>query len=76
MIQAEVKEFRKQTSGYMLAAFGLIAGLAWNDAVKSLIEYLFPLSESNLWLKFLYAIFITILVFIMGRYVFRVESEK
>lgn len=39
---------RERTLAYIAAAFGLIAGLAWNDAVKALIEYLFPLSTNTL----------------------------
>ncbi len=48
-------EVRAQVVGYVIAALGVIAGLAWNDAVKSLIEHFFPLSQSTLWAKFIYA---------------------
>ena len=29
---------RERTMGYIVGALGLVAGLAWNDAIKSLIE--------------------------------------
>ena len=35
------KEIHEHTLGYIVAALGLVAGLAWNEAVKSLIEYFF-----------------------------------
>jgi C4-dicarboxylate transporter len=62
----EIKtEIKQRIVGYIVAAFSLVAGLAWNEAVKSLIEYIFPLSSSTLLLKFVYAIFITlVLVFV------------
>ena len=52
----------KQGLGYIIAAFGLIAGLAWNDAVKSLIEFFLPISNNTIFAKFLYAIIITLIV--------------
>ncbi len=56
------KEVKEQTFGLILAAFGLIAGLAWNDAVKSLIEYFFPLNSATLVAKFTYAFLLTMLL--------------
>jgi hypothetical protein len=32
---------REQTVNYILAAFGFVAGLAWNEAIKSLIDVRF-----------------------------------
>ncbi|OIP77465.1 MAG: hypothetical protein AUK17_03865 [Parcubacteria group bacterium CG2_30_44_18] len=56
------KQIKRQTLGYIAAAFGLVAGLAWNDAIKSLIEYLFPLAQNTLFAKFGYAALITVVV--------------
>lgn len=56
------KEFSKKISGYIIGAFGLVAGLAWNDAIRSLIEFLFPLKRETMLVKFIYALVITILV--------------
>ncbi|MBI5038070.1 MAG: hypothetical protein HZC01_05210 [Candidatus Kerfeldbacteria bacterium] len=53
---------REKTAGYIVAALGLVAGLAWNDAVRALIDALFPLSTNALWMKFVYAIVVTLLV--------------
>ena len=43
------------------AAFGLVAALAWNDAIKKLFEVIFGKS-SNVAIMFLYAIIITVVV--------------
>lgn len=57
------KEVKTKVVGYLVAAFGLVAGLAWNDAVKSLIEFLFPPAEGNtIIVKFIYAFIVTIIV--------------
>ncbi len=55
-------EIRERTLGYMLAAFGLVAGLAWNDAIQTLIAYLYPGPENTLSAKFLYALIISVVV--------------
>ena len=64
-------EIRERTLGYMFAAFGLVAGLAWNDAIQSLIGYLFPLPENTLPAKFLYAIIISFVVVMISVYISR-----
>ncbi len=68
--------FREQTIGYIMAAFGLVAGLAWNDAVKSLIEFLFPLEKSNVTAKFTYAIIMTVILVLITVYLRRIFQEK
>lgn len=75
------KEVRSRVAGYIAAAFGLVAGLAWNDAIKSFIEYFFPLKENSLWAKFGYAAFITIVLVVISIYIVKVlkggeEEEK
>lgn len=66
------QEVRERTVGYITAALGLVAGLAWNEAVKALIEYLFPLSQNTLLAKFLYAGIITVIVVVLSVYLSRV----
>lgn len=56
------KEFRTRTIGFIATALGLVVGLAWNDAVKTLIETLFPLEEGTIIAKFLYAVGLTVVV--------------
>jgi hypothetical protein len=55
-------EIRIKAVGYIIGAFGLVAALAWNDAIKSLINHLFPLDKDSVPAKFIYAIIITIIV--------------
>ncbi|MSU55880.1 MAG: hypothetical protein EXS51_01020 [Candidatus Taylorbacteria bacterium] len=65
------KEVRERTLGFITAGLGLVAGLAWNDAIKALIEYLFPLDKNGLLAKFLYAIIITLVVVLLSVYLVR-----
>ena len=68
-------QLRKQTVGYVTAALSLVAGLAWNDAVRSLIDIFFPLNTSGVFIKFSYAVFITIVVVILSTSLLR-SAEK
>ncbi len=57
------QEFRERLSSYMVAALSLVAGLAWNDAVKTAIETFLPGQNSNtIQAKFLYAVVVTIVI--------------
>lgn len=70
-------EVQNRIAGYMAGAFGLIAGLAWNDAVKSLIEYFFPQTGNGLLAKFIYALLITLVVVIVTVYLVKfLEGKK
>ncbi len=77
MVGNELKnQVKDQTTGYIAAAFGLVAGLAWNDAIKSLIEELFPFAKSGILAKFIYAALITIVVVVLSRYLLRSSAKQ
>ncbi|HLD20086.1 MAG TPA: DUF5654 family protein [Patescibacteria group bacterium] len=52
-------ELHKQTLGYIVAGLGVVAGLAWNDAIVALIEEIFPLDRGTVVAKIMYALIIT-----------------
>ncbi|PIQ79920.1 MAG: hypothetical protein COV79_02840 [Parcubacteria group bacterium CG11_big_fil_rev_8_21_14_0_20_41_14] len=68
--------FRNKLLSYITAAFGLVAGLAWNDAIKSLIEYFFPLEKNTILLKFIYAILITLVFVFVTLYLLKIFEKK
>ena len=53
---------REKTLTYVTAGLGLVAGLAWNDAIRGLIEYLFPLTENTVIAKLVYAVLVTAVI--------------
>lgn len=65
------REVRKQSFGYVVGALSLVAGLAWNDAIKAIIDYIFPLDRSGLWVKFIYAGVLTFVVILFTVYLGR-----
>ena len=65
------RDLRKITAGYIIAAFGFVAGLAWRDLSIALVEYLFPMSKDTILAKFIYAIMISIALAFASIYVLR-----
>lgn len=74
-IKSEVSE---KIAGYITAGFGLVVGLAWNDAIRSLIEFWFPIDKNTIWAKLIYAFILTIILVIVTMYLVRLfkKSEK
>jgi len=69
-------ELRKKSFGYITTAFGLVAGLAWNEAIKAFIERFFPMSTGGMIAKFVYAVFITILLVFISVYILKTDEKK
>ena len=67
---------RERTISYILAAFGLVVGLAWNDAIKSLIEYVFPLQQNSLLAKFFYALMLTVVLVLISVYFAKIFQRE
>lgn len=70
------KEVRERTFTYLVAAFSLVASLAWNEAVKSLIDYFLPAGANTLLAKFIYAVFITVLVVVLTIYLEKILKRE
>jgi Mg2+/citrate symporter len=51
-------------SALITAAFGLVAALAWNDAIQAAVATVFK-DNGALWGKLIYAILVTVLAVIM-----------
>ncbi|MBI4053985.1 MAG: hypothetical protein HY397_01490 [Candidatus Doudnabacteria bacterium] len=68
-------EVRKRAAGYLVGAFGLVAGLAWNDAIQSFIAQLFPIQKNSVLAKFIYAALLTLAVVLLTRYVISVLEK-
>ena len=64
-IKETKKEVREKMLTLILAGFGLVAALAWNDAIQNLFKVLFPKSEGVIG-KIIYAIIVTIVVVLIS----------
>jgi formate/nitrite transporter FocA (FNT family) len=71
------KELKAKTITLILGGFGLVAALAWNEAIKTLFETLFP-KKSELVGKFIYAAIVTIIVVLVSLQLGKIpkSSEK
>ena len=65
------REVRERITGYIAGALSLVAGLAWNDAVKGIIEYALPLEKNSIPAKVLYAIVISFVAIVLTIYLVR-----
>ncbi len=72
------KEVRERTLGYLLAGFGVVAGIAWNDAIRFLIDTLFPVTRNTILVKFIYAGLMTVVIVLVSVYLTRIfrKSEE
>jgi large-conductance mechanosensitive channel len=71
------REIRDRTAGYIVTALGLVAGLAWNNAIQGFIEYFFPANKSgSVWAKFIYAVILTLVVVFVSFYVVKLLRGK
>jgi hypothetical protein len=66
------QEVRERTIGYVTAALGMVAGLAWNEAIKEFIGVFFPMGSNSILAKFIYAAFITGVVVVLTIYLTKV----
>ena len=73
------REIREKTFAYIVTGFSVVAGLAWNDAIKTFIEAYFPNPGNSIKAKFLYAALITLIVVVVSLYLsklFRLEKQE
>lgn len=68
-------EMLDKMSALVTAAFGLVAALAWNDAIQSLFAMLFPGERSALVPKAGYAVLVTIVAVILVIWVGRAAGK-
>jgi len=74
-IEKVKREFKEKTVTLILGGFGLVAALAWNEAIKTLFETIFP-KKSELIGKFIYAITVTIMVVLVSLRLRKISEKK
>lgn len=69
------KVVREKIVEFMSAAFALVAALAWNEAIKALIDTFIP-ETNGVMAKLIYAVLITVLVALVLYFLERSKSEE
>ncbi|MBI2594706.1 MAG: hypothetical protein HYW38_00360 [Candidatus Colwellbacteria bacterium] len=70
------REIRRKTMTYIAAALGLVTGLAWNEAIKSILTYFFPLDQNTVIAKVIYALLMTIILVFVTAYILKGAKEE
>ena len=58
------------------SGFGVVVALAWNEAIKSVIEYLFPLDQNTMAAKIIYAAVMTMILVFATAYILKEPNEE
>ncbi len=78
-ILSKIEETRRAAKEKMitliLAGFGLVAALAWNDAIQTLFKSLFPQNQEIIG-KFVYAFLVTLIVVVISLQLQRISKGK
>jgi len=74
-IRNDVREIKRQMLTLLIGGLGLVAGLAWNDAVRSLFARVFPEGD-GLAYKFGYAVLVTAVVVFLSIRLRKMAGEK
>ena len=74
-IEVAKKAAKERIVTLILAGFGIVAALAWNDAIQTLFNFLFPKNQELIG-KFIYAVFVTIIVVIISLQLQRIFKEN
>jgi len=70
------KEFRKNTIAMMVSALGLVAALMWQDAIKTWINDVFPLTDPQNYLIKSYAAIVVTFVAVIAIYILSKLSPR
>jgi len=68
------KEYLKTMTQLATAGFGLVAALAWNEAIKAFIDHFITVGN-GFWSKLIYALIVTALAVLVTRYLGKLSYE-
>lgn len=69
-------EIKERTLGFIITAFSLVAGLAWNEAIQSLINNFFTLNKNSILAKFVYALVLTLVLTLLTIYLAKIFGKE
>lgn len=69
------KEVIEKVAALITAAFGLIAALAWNEAIQEIFRLAFG-EQSGIWAMIAYAVIVTIIAVVVTIWIGRVAEKQ
>lgn len=69
------KEVIEKIAALITAAFGLVAALAWNEAIQEIFRLVFG-EQSGVWAMIAYAIIVTIIAIVVTIWIGRVAEKS
>lgn len=70
------KALGERTLTFVLAGFGFVAALAWNDAIQALVRIIFGDQPESILAKFFYAALITVAATVVSIRLSRLTSKE
>jgi len=71
------RAFKENFTTLMITAFGLTAGLLWQDAIRTFINNVFPLQDPNNFIMKIYgAVIVTIIAVIATYFLSKFKSQN
>jgi len=70
------KEVKEKTFGFITTALSLVAGLAWNEAIQSLIKSFFEVDKDSILIKFIYAAVMTLVLVFITIYLAKIFGQN
>jgi ABC-type phosphate transport system permease subunit len=68
------KEVIEKIAALITAAFGLVAALAWNEAIQEIFRLVFG-EQSGVWAMIFYAVVVTIIAVVVTIWIGRVAKK-
>jgi membrane protein YdbS with pleckstrin-like domain len=69
------KEIIEKISSLVIAAFGLVAALAWNGAIQAIFKEVFGTAE-GVWPMLIYAVIVTVIAVIVTVWMAKISGKK
>jgi Flp pilus assembly pilin Flp len=69
------KEVIEKIAALITAAFGLVAALAWNEAIQEIFRLVFG-DQSGVWAMIAYAVIVTIIAIVVTIWIGRVAEKS
>jgi len=71
-VKSEVSE---KIAALVIAAFGLVAALAWNGAIQAIFKTVFG-NPDNIWAMIIYAVIVTIIAVLVAMWIGKYAEKK